>query len=362
LGWQADYLARHTTDKLPAFARATEIFFCTAFSLEVALRIATFRKNFFKCRDWRWNCFDCLVVALQITEEFMALLAENFTMNFSFLRVVRVVRLVRVIRLVRLLRLISELRTLITSLLGSLKSFGWTMILLFGVIYTTGIFFTQVVTDYRLELQQENVDASILSGYFGSLEKSIMVLIQAILGGVSWREVTMPLQEEIHWSVSLAFCMYIIFSVLAAMNVVTGVFVDSAVNSAKNDKEIYLINSVRSMFRRLDLDLAGEITWDQFEQTLDEAEMKEYFKQINVAISEARGIFDLLDITCSGKISTEELVSGCMRISGYAKSLDILALIHEVRDLSDMQDAICEFLKGLSAQDGVSEGIRAIPA
>eukprot|EP00427_Karlodinium_veneficum_P032997 CAMPEP_0169194570 /NCGR_PEP_ID=MMETSP1016-20121227/6763_1 /TAXON_ID=342587 /ORGANISM="Karlodinium micrum, Strain CCMP2283" /LENGTH=302 /DNA_ID=CAMNT_0009271075 /DNA_START=718 /DNA_END=1623 /DNA_ORIENTATION=+ len=149
------------------------------------------------------------------------------------------------------------------------------MILLFGLIYTTGIFFTQVVTDYRLELQQENVvDASILIRYFGSLEKSIMVLIQAILGGVSWREVTMPLQEEIHWSVSLAFCMYIIFSVLAAMNVVTGVFVDSAVNSAKNDKEIYLINSVRSMFRRLDLDLAGEITWEQFEQTLDEAELR----------------------------------------------------------------------------------------
>lgn len=345
MGWQADYMARNTTESVPILARVIEILFCLAFMLEVTLRIFVYGRSFFCQRDWRWNWFDCLVVALQATEQCMTLAAASFPMNFSFLRVVRVLRLVRVVRLIRLLRLIGELRTLVTSLSGSLKSFAWTIVLLFGLIYTTGIFFTQLVTDHRIGSDEETF---VLESYFGSLDNSILALVQSILGGVSWRSITTPLRMEIHWGLALIFCVYITFCVLAMMNVVTGVFVDSALNSATKDKEVYMVNSVRTMFRRLDIDLDGELTWEQFETALAEAEMREYFRQIDVDISEARGIFDLLDIDGSGTLSAEDFVSGCMRISGHAKALDTLVLIREVRDLCTVQARVHDYLECLT--------------
>jgi len=76
--------------------------------------------------------------------------------------------------------------------------------------------------------------------------------------------------------------------------------------------------------------------------------MTEYFRQIDVDISEARGIFDLLDIDDSGKLSVEEFVSGCMRISGHAKALDTLVLIREVRDLCTVQARVHDYLESLT--------------
>jgi hypothetical protein len=305
--------------------------------------MAVFGRRFFTKGDWRWNCFDCLVVALQLAEEFMTLVAASLPMNFSFLRIVRILRLVRVVRLIRLLRLIGELRTLVTSLAGSLKSFGWTIVLLFGLVYTTSVFFTQLVTDHRIG--ENGTESVALQSYFGSLDNTILALVQSIMGGVSWRNITTPLKYEIHWVLALLFCVYITFCILAMMNVVTGVFVDSALNSAKNDKDIYMVNSVRSMFRRLDIDLTGELTFEQFRASLGTTEMLEYFRQINVDIMEAQGIFELLDIDNSGHLSAEEFISGCMRICGPAKALDMIVLIREVREVRNVQESLGNLLR-----------------
>merc|ERR1712048_847160 len=118
------------------------------------------------------------------------------------------------------------------------------------------------------------------------------------------------------------------------MNVVTGVFVESALLIAKRDKDIYMVNSVRSLFAKTDDDASGTISWDEFEQKLDTPEMTEYFKMIDVDMSEARGIFSLLDIDKSGQIESEEFLSGCMRLTGSAKALDLTVLMHEVQVVS----------------------------
>merc|ERR1712176_498889 len=220
----------------------------------------------------------------------------------SFLRVVRVLRLIRVVRLMRILRLISELRTIVTSLAGSFKSFIWTVVLLLLLIYTVGIFFTQLVTDHRVSLGDAH-EPEFLAEYFGSLTDTTLVLYQSILGGISWRAVAHPLMNEIGWGLGIVFSTYVTFCVLAIMNVVTGVFVESALNSARHDRDIYMVNSVRSLFIRAKIDMTGNLTWDEFESLLNSPEMEEYFKTIDVDISEAHGIFELLDIDGSGTLT-----------------------------------------------------------
>merc|ERR1719487_266589 len=107
-------------------------------------------------------------------------------MNLSFLRVLRILRLIRIIRLVRILRLIGELRTLVMSIVCSLKSLGWTITLLFLIIYSVSVYFTQMVSDHKGPHHPE------LFRYFGTLDLSILSLFQAITGGCDWKDLVDP--------------------------------------------------------------------------------------------------------------------------------------------------------------------------
>merc|ERR1712183_581323 len=111
--------------------------------------------------------------------------------------------------------------------------------------------------------------------------------------------------------------------------------------SARHDRDIYMVNSVRSLFLRAKIDMTGNLTWDEFETLLNSPEMEEYFKTIDVDISEAHGIFELLDIDGSGTLTAEEFISGCMRLNGNAKALDLMVLMDQVKGL---ESSIAEVL------------------
>merc|ERR1712050_251781 len=88
------------------------------------------------------------------------------------------------------------------------------------------------------------------------------------------------------------------------------------------------------MFIRSKYSLSGNLTWPDFESLLHTTEMEEYFKAIDVDISEAQSIFELLDIDQSGTLTAEEFIAGCMRLNGSAKALDLMVLMDQVKALS----------------------------
>jgi len=48
---------------------------------------------------------------------------------------------------------------------------------------------------------------------------------------------------------------------------------------------------------------------------------------------DARSMFRAMDLDCSGEVSVEEFIFGCMKMKGSAKSVDIVHLIHEGKRL-----------------------------
>merc|ERR1712228_732899 len=95
---------------------------------------------------WMWNYFDFLIVSAQLLEVFFELVARSTSIdisNFRLLRVMRILRLVRILRVVRVLHLISELRTIVSSIVGSFRSLVWVVVLLFLMIYIVAVYFTQ---------------------------------------------------------------------------------------------------------------------------------------------------------------------------------------------------------------------------
>lgn len=336
IGVQTDVVARNRSrDEPPFLLRAIELCFCAVFTVELTVRFLADHRRWFSMLGWQWNVFDSLVVLLQLAEESLNVFViaidsdtdDGTLPNLSFLRVLRILRLVRIIRLVRILRLIGELRTLIMSIGGSLKSLGWTVVLLFMIIYAISIYLTQLVRD--TELDQD------LDMLYGSVSSSMLALFQSVTGGLDWQTAVLPLSNNISPVLSVAFCAYIAFTVLAVMNVVTGVFVENALISAKRDQEIYMVSNMRELFIQANGSEDGSMSWLAFEEQQKTVQMMDFFKSIDVDVSEARGIFRLLDLDNSGGIDMEEFISGCIRLRGDAKALDMAVLIYEIRRIAE---------------------------
>jgi len=333
IGAQTDYMATHITDVLPTAYRAIEIVFCVVFTLELLMRIAVYRIRFFCMPDWKWNMFDTIVVILQLVEEFLGIImwmvsAEGAVQtDFSAMRILKVLRLIRIIRLVRILRLIGELRTIVVSIIGSLRSLFWTMLLLLLVIYLVAVYVTQLISDHRIELREEDPQSIAamdgVENFCGSLGMTILTLYQAITGGLSWQVLTEPILKHIGPWTSIVICMYIGFSLFALMNIVTGVFVESALATAKSDKDLFLLHFVKKLFQQADKDQSGSVTWEEFRGCLGSDEMKMYFEALDLDVGEAQNLFNLLDISGTGSVQFEDFVNGCFRLRGGAKALDL---------------------------------------
>lgn len=77
----------------------------------------------------------------------------------------------------------------------------------------------------------------------------------------------------------------------------------------------------------------GVITWDDFQSSVNSKDMKELFKAIDLDISEAHCVFKILDLDDDGTLDADEFLSGCLRLRGAAKALDVLVLMREIRSM-----------------------------
>lgn len=344
MGAQADYDIQNLGGRPPSLVDVAETFFCAVFSMELALRVLVEGASFWRLSggDWKWNYFDLAVVGMQLLEVATTALTASprgsgsdgaergpLPSNFAVARILRILRLIRVLRLVRLLRFVQELRTLVCSIGSSFRSLCWTLVLLFLMIYVVSVCLTQLVADSGAEDPSIVLDEStMVHYYYGTLMRSVLSLFQAITGGVDWDDLVLPLTTHIHPVLSVVFTLYIAFAVLAMMNVVTGVFVESALYAAKADKEDELVSTVRNMFVHTDVDNSGSICWEEFAEQLDSPQMSRYFKALDIDVSDARGLFTLLDADESGEVNAEEFLDGCLRLRGPAKAIDLATLMY----------------------------------
>jgi len=231
------------------------------------------------------------------------------------------------------------------------------MLLLLLCLYIFGVYLTQLVSDERKS--NPGAGETDLGKFFGSLTRSLLTLYQVITGGIDWNDVVQPLMDHISPLLAILFCAYIAFVTFALMNVVTGVFVDSALKSTKKDQDVVMLSHIEQIMKTTDLDKNGTISWDEFKSKLDTPAMKNLFKAIDLDTEEARDLFRLIDIDGSGEISPEELTHGCLKLRGNAKAIDMHAFIHEYKRFVSAQkshaQAVEEALAWM-AQTGVPQG------
>eukprot|EP00927_Polykrikos_kofoidii_P014792 TRINITY_DN16528_c0_g1_i1.p1 TRINITY_DN16528_c0_g1~~TRINITY_DN16528_c0_g1_i1.p1 ORF type:complete len:814 (+),score=165.43 TRINITY_DN16528_c0_g1_i1:191-2632(+) len=376
IGVQTEVMARGTTDEVPEEFQVLEYVFGAWFTLELSLRLYVLKLEFFAIGGpgWGWNYFDFAVVFAQIMEMFAELwqtVGGIDPKNFKLLRILRILRLVRILRVLRVLHLISELRTIVSSIVGSFSSLGWTVVLLSLMIYIVAVYFTQTVNTRMVEVSPEsgivlaNLDEEqlALKSKFGSLFRAILTLWEAISGGIDWDDLANPLLQEIGSTTCLLFVMYIAFALLALLNVVTGVFVQTALNSAKKEEDGFMTNQIIGLFNVVERRTDAKITFQQVTKSLENTATAKEWKSVGVAAEEARYLFRLLDIHNEGCIKFEEFLSGCLRLNGPAKAVDLLTVMQEARFTTErlwtrvdkMETDLKEVLSSMTACAGLSE-------
>lgn len=153
--------------------------------------------------------------------------------GFKAFRIIRVTRILKTLRLVRVFRFIMALRTLVTSIVYTLKSLFWAMALLMLIIFVFSVLLVEAVSDHWGSLDNPNMppeDAENIQAYFASLPHAMLSLFMSISGGVSWEEVISPLGKISNVCV-VVYLFYISFTYFAVLNVVTGVFCQSAIDT-----------------------------------------------------------------------------------------------------------------------------------
>merc|ERR1740123_465743 len=91
-----------------------------------------------------------------------------------------------------------------------------------------------------------------------------------------------------------------------------------------------MVNNLREFFNMMDMNRNGTISWDEFEAHLGEERLVAFFKDIDLCMSEAKGLFMLLDCDGSGQVGMDEFLSGCLNLRGPARALDMQLLMREL--------------------------------
>lgn len=380
LGVQLEFYA-NTKDysSLSDVFMSLHIVYAVLFTFEVCLHLAAEGViNYFWCEDWAWNWLDTFVVTSSWIELIIDLLSPGDTTgransNLRALRLLCVGRLFRVVRIIRVVKFFRSLRTLVHSLVGTLRSLFWALLLLFLIIYIFGILFTDTVVNHLIE--QESVRETLtekeltnlvsLDDYFGSLYRSTITLFQTISDGVTWDEPADALTSigDVGYFWVQLYHFYIAFCSFAVLNVMTGVFCNSAIKAAESDHEMVVQSLVQTrqelkdqvsvLFHQIDERGHGQISFTDFEKLFGDEGVKAFFESLQIGAVDAWTLFTTLDKDGDHTISVEEFTERCMQLHGPAKSADLYAirqltanLSKQLQQIEDRQKRIDFLLSG----------------
>merc|ERR1712113_966697 len=219
---------------------------------------------------------------------------------------------------------------------SSLFSVCWAIFALFMVAYMVAIFFMQAIADH---VQTSNTDdewRQHADSRYGSMHRSLLTLMASFSGGLDWLQAAENL-ETVGWAYVAVFLFYILFVLIGLLNIVTGVFVESAKNMAQLDSDLVIeqeLHQSNSWTNQLKLILKGG---NEMEHVLTEENLNKHLrnkvvearlKSLDVDLSDARGVFQLLKSEDTDSVDIDEFIMAMPRLHGSARAVDMVTLIH----------------------------------
>ena len=128
----------------------------------------------------------------------------------------------------------------------------------------------------------------------------------AITQGRAWGEIFAPL-SKLHWAASESFLLFLSICMFGVMNVITSVFVESAMQSSKYYKDLMVeeklvneqtcVKHIKEIFKQIDTDNSGNISNDEMLAFLENdvaSDLQSYFATLDLSPSDTMTLFRLL--------------------------------------------------------------------
>lgn len=337
----------------------------TIFILEVFVKAAAERRDFFSGTDFLWNIFDCGLVILVVVE--IALHIMHVHNLAAITKIGEMIRTGRVLRILKCLRLSSTFQVILSKILFSVKSLFWVCLLVFMLLYVVAVCIAQGVVEYMNGQQHEvGFDPSSLSSNgkvifenFGSVEKAIYTLFESITGGKIWGHAADSL-SDVHDFYSALFIIFIAITTLSVLNIVTGIFVDATIMSGKHQRHEMMdaertqqemqAQHLREVFCEIDADSNGRVPLEEFEKLLQDSEVCMFLESLKISTADVKRLFKMLDQDGSGEIMLDEFVNGCMHLQGGARNFDVHRLLAGQRRMQRKIQKVADMVESLQSE------------
>mmetsp|Transcript_101141 Transcript_101141/g.286625 ORF Transcript_101141/g.286625 Transcript_101141/m.286625 type:complete len:641 (-) Transcript_101141:106-2028(-) len=349
VGLSVEHMTSHAEETL--WHRWTSHVCSLFFLVELIMRMWGQGTRYWFGENRNWNMFDVALVIFSIVDFVLERVNGGGTTVASGMKVVKMLRIVRVFRVFRFFR---ELNLLALMIVDSTRSLVWAILMLAIIIYVFAIYFTSQATEHLKSQAGVQGDIPIarlseVERQFGSLGKTVYSLVQTMMGGISWGVLCDAL-IGINWLAGVLFLFYVAFTILAVMNIITGVFVDNAVETARTQRDFLIqkemelkekyVHEMRDLFMEMDREGCGTIGLQDITECLEDPRVQGYFAALGLDPSDTERLFNLIDNDGSGDVDVGEFLEGCVRLKGNARSIDIYTLMHDMKSLENKVDII----------------------
>jgi len=248
----------------------------------------------------------------------------------------------KMLRVARVMRFFRELRQIMHMSFFSLPVFFWTLVMLISILYVFSIIFLQGLEGYLSDpsMYSEDYDQS-LQKLWGSVGSGMISLFMALTGGLDWRDAADPLTAtgEVYYAL---FLFYMAILYIAILNVLIGMFCESAAQVKMHDEDTMILDeqasealykeNVEKLFTHLDKDKSREITYSEFcKEKEDNKEVRAILNVIGLDDSDADRLFNSLGGGDDNTIHFDEFVEGCKEVKGDAKRRQLMTVSKQSR-------------------------------
>jgi hypothetical protein len=235
------------------------------------------------------------------------------------------------------------------------------------IVYTIfSILFLQMIVSH-LEESGEGLEEAGFDELFGSVEKAILTLYMASTGGDDWSAAYHVIASTGVLG-SLLYLFFIAFVQFALINIITGIFVESAMMTLSPDdmtlaqehtrKEKDNAKKLVKLCQNVDHDQSGKLTQDQFEDGLRRKKIPMLLTLLGLQRHHVLEFFQTMAEAADddGQVEITRFVEGCMGLKGAATNFDIQKLHAEFRaNQSKHEQSINEILMLLRGEIQDSE-------
>merc|ERR1712107_467808 len=154
------------------------------------------------------NIADAMLVLLNVVDIYLLPLFNYGThAKTSILRLTRLFRIARILRMVRVMKLFQSLRILVQTILSSLQSSVWSMILLGIIIVSNGVFLGNMLHEYIMDSTNPEETRLWVYRKYGSSTRAIYTMFEVTLSGC-WPNYVETLSSKVSPWYAVYFLVY----------------------------------------------------------------------------------------------------------------------------------------------------------